>query len=273
MKFKRIVLAPMQGKPLPIYVETIGFNPNQERIDRENGYPYYHWLQTINGKGVFTIEGQDYTLTKNSGMLIRPNVSHSYYALTTNWETVYITFNGPIIGELLSHSGLKLDAFYQWEESNPIADLLMNFIKQTEDDGDVFGTQASTNVYHFLLTLNNYARSQKLVISENLGKVQLLIEWMYEHVGDPNIGLQDFSNYLKLSPRSLNGLFREMFSMSPYAYFIDLRLRIAKQLLVESKNLSIKEVAEKVGFRSPSHFVATFKRVVGITPDHFRRLH
>ncbi|MDC3416026.1 AraC family transcriptional regulator [Aquibacillus salsiterrae] len=273
MRLKRIILTPPQGNPLPIYVETIGFNPEQEKIERENGYPYYHWLQTISGKGVFTIDGQEHLLPQNSGMLIRPNVSHSYRAISNKWQTAYITFNGPIIGELISYTGLKLDAIYQWEKHNPIETILIRWIERMDQPGDVFGTQASTNIYQFLLMLNSYARTQKPVVSENLAKIQQLITWMHKNISNPNIGLEDFASYLKLSPRSLNGMFREMFSTSPYAYFIDLRLRVAKQLLIESKHLSVKEVANHVGFRSPSHFVATFRKLFGITPDQFRQLH
>ncbi|MBM7570354.1 AraC family transcriptional regulator [Aquibacillus albus] len=273
MKENRIVLTPMQGKPLPVYIETIGLNPNQEKIVRPNGYPHFHWLQTINGKGRFSINNQSYILHQHSGMLIRPNISHSYQSVSGKWETAYVTFNGKIIGDMLAHAGIKLDAFYQWESESPLTNDIITFINQTEKTTDVFGLQASTYMYHFLLTLNNYARSQKPIASEHLEKIHALIQWMHGNISNPNVGLNDFAAYLHLSPRNLNNLFRETFSMSPYAYFIDLRLRTAKQLLVESKNQTIKAVAKHVGFRSPSHFVATFRKHVGMPPEQFRKLH
>ncbi|WEG13677.1 AraC family transcriptional regulator [Pullulanibacillus sp. KACC 23026] len=274
MKEKRIILTPVQSKSLPLFIETIGYNPDQEKIDRQGGYPHYHWLQTVRGAGQFTINGQTYTIPENSGILLRPHTPHSYEAGTDNWETIYVTFNGSIIGELLAHIGVKLDTLFQWEANTPINQPIFNYINQTDQQMDLFGFQASTTVYQLLLMINHYARSEKQpVISGNLDKLRPLIDWMNQQVGNPEVGLYELADYLDLSPRRLNVLFQETFSISPYSYFIDLRLRTAKRLLADSKNMTVKEIAHSVGFRSPSHFVATFKKRFGIPPEQFRKLH
>lgn len=50
----------MTGKehPLPLFIESIGENNNQEPIERAAGYPCYHWLQTVDGEGAFSFEGR-----------------------------------------------------------------------------------------------------------------------------------------------------------------------------------------------------------------------
>ena len=52
-----------------------------------------------------------------------------------------------------------------------------------------------------------------------------------------------------------------------------MRIKVAKQLLLENKTITVKQISEQVGFRSPSHFIATFRRIVGFSPDQFRDLH
>ncbi len=61
--------------------------------------------------------------------------------------------------------------------------------------------------------------------------------------------------------------------MSPYTYFLHLRIRKAKGLLIDDTNVPVKQIATYVGFRDTRHVLATFRRIVGIPPERFRQLH
>ena len=274
MLHDRVVLSPLQNKPMPIYAESIGYNRNQERLSRPQGYPTYHWLQTISGEGSISIEGNTISLCENSGVLLSPHMTHSYQAITDTWRTVYLTFGGRMVADLLEYIGLKTDAIYCWETESPINIHILDLVDQVKDTDDMFGIMTSTYVYQFLLTVNNYAGLQKNPdVSEKLELLQPLINWMMINISNPNIGVSEFASYLGISPRRLNALFQETFNISPYAYFLNLRIRKAKQILFNSEEIAIKFVSKEVGFRSVSHFIATFIRIVGLPPEHFRRLH
>ena len=47
---------------LPLHMESIGYNPEQERFSRPDGYPCYHWLQTLSGEGRFIFGDTAYQL-------------------------------------------------------------------------------------------------------------------------------------------------------------------------------------------------------------------
>ena len=80
---------------------------------------------------------------------------------------------------------------------------------------------------------NSYAGLQKnSEVSEKLELLQPLLNWMTENISDPNIGVGEFASYLGLTPRRLNALFQETFNISPYAYFLNLRIRKAKQISI-----------------------------------------
>ena len=50
-----------------------------------------------------------------------------------------------------------------------------------------------------------------------------------------------------------------------------LSCRVSKALdMLQTTNLSITEVAERVGFSSIKHFSQTFKSIYGYSPIHFR---
>ncbi|MGP3786325.1 AraC family ligand binding domain-containing protein [Paenibacillus sp. 1A_MP2] len=93
-----------RDRPLPLYIESIGYNGNQESVSRPAGYPCYHWLQTVKGAGEFRFAGSTVLLGETSGILLPPNEPHEYVPSQGEWQTLYITFGGaqcPAITESL----------------------------------------------------------------------------------------------------------------------------------------------------------------------------
>jgi YesN/AraC family two-component response regulator len=48
------------------------------------------------------------------------------------------------------------------------------------------------------------------------------------------------------------------------------RIDAAKVLLVSSPDTSVTELAEKLGYKNPYHFIRQFKKITGITPGAYR---
>ena len=76
---------------------------------------------------------------------------------------------------------------------------------------------------------------------------------------------------LNMSPHYLNDLLRSQTGMNTkqhiHAYLVD----CAKVLLANTQ-LSVSEVAYRLGFEYPQHFNRLFKRKTGITPSEYRKL-
>jgi AraC-like DNA-binding protein len=274
MSHRRLILTPFNEKKLPIFIESIGFNPDQEKVNRPDGYPYYHWLQTVKGEGQLTFSNRIVNMTPNSGVFLLPNVEHRYERITTNWETLYVTFSGPILSDLLSSLNLDDSSYFQWEQDAPLSQILFRALDQFSSKIDIFGIDSSTFVYQFLISLHKYGQKDKNTsLQKNTEKIMPLIRWMEDHLSDPNVGLNQLASFLGVSSRYLNTLFKETFGTSPYTYFLYLRIRQAKYLLMKNDRTTIKEIAKRVGFRDSSHFIATFRKSEGMTPEDFRRLY
>lgn len=69
-----------------------------------------------------------------------------------------------------------------------------------------------------------------------------------------------------MSPYHFARTFKHVTGVAPHQYVLKVRLERAKSLLLRG-NLSIAEVAHKVGFFDQSHFTRYFKRLVGVTPQ------
>ncbi len=64
--------------------------------------------------------------------------------------------------------------------------------------------------------------------------------------------------------------FRELLGTTVFGYVRKLRMEKAR-LLLETSDMSVTQVALAVGYNSFSHFIAAFKRSVGILPSQYRR--
>ena len=65
-------------------------------------------------------------------------------------------------------------------------------------------------------------------------------------------------------------LFKKETGCSIMEYFIKLKIEKAKDLL-RDKQLSVREISDKLAFNEPNYFTKTFKRVTGFTPSAYRR--
>lgn len=68
---------------------------------------------------------------------------------------------------------------------------------------------------------------------------------------------------------SLRHYFRKMFGVSPRCLLMRLRMNRAKQLL-RTSNLSIKEVAQELGYMRQHEFARAFSRALGKSPSKWR---
>ena len=81
--------------------------------------------------------------------------------------------------------------------------------------------------------------------------------------------LLDLSAVVHMSPYHFARLFKQSTGVPPHRFVVEQRIARASALLREPQ-LSIGEVGRLVGFRTPSHFTAAFRRMTGITLSAYR---
>lgn len=82
--------------------------------------------------------------------------------------------------------------------------------------------------------------------------------------------MSDLAALCGISAGHLSRAFKQSTGKKVHAYVENVRLRRATELLLQS-DLSVKEIAARVGFTNPSTFSASFLRLSGITPTELRR--
>jgi AraC family transcriptional regulator len=80
----------------------------------------------------------------------------------------------------------------------------------------------------------------------------------------------DLAQACGVSERHLMRTFKQTTGLTIGRYFGKVRTERAIDLLHQA--LSVKEIAARLGFNSPSHFAAGFRKSTGMTPTAYRRL-
>ena len=87
-----------------------------------------------------------------------------------------------------------------------------------------------------------------------------------------NPPLEEIAGQVHLAPNYFHRQFRQLFGVTPFNYMMIQRLNKAGHLL-SSTTLSVKEIAEAVGYDNPLYFTRVFTAGMAISPTRYRLLH
>ncbi|MNH81126.1 putative response regulatory protein [compost metagenome] len=95
-------------------------------------------------------------------------------------------------------------------------------------------------------------------------------QYIHDYYHDPNLTLEAFARTLQVSPVYLSRMLKKELGTSFVGFIMHLRIRRAIQLL-NSTELTILEIAEQVGYESQHYFSTAFKKVMGVSPNQYRK--
>lgn len=98
------------------------------------------------------------------------------------------------------------------------------------------------------------------------------VRQMIQNRACEGITVEEILGHLDMSRPTLEKRYRELTGMSPAQHIRQLRAAKARELLT-STNLSVTQVARRIGFDDPRPFMVFFKREFGQTPGAFRVAH
>lgn len=96
------------------------------------------------------------------------------------------------------------------------------------------------------------------------------VKKMIEEEYDRDLSLEECASRLNYHPSYIWKVMKQELDMSFTDYLLAHRLKIAKQLLVES-NMTIGKIAEKLRYTNAQNFIRYFKKLEGVTPGQYRK--
>ncbi len=96
-----------------------------------------------------------------------------------------------------------------------------------------------------------------------------VISLMESNIEEP-LSREELARFADMSQRQLQRLFHEHIGMTPTHYYLTLRLRRARELLLQT-DMSIMAITIACGFQSACHFSKSYRDAFGMAPTRARR--
>ncbi len=100
-------------------------------------------------------------------------------------------------------------------------------------------------------------------------RLEEIISIVHEHLDDSNLGVAQIAERIQMTPQYLSTFFKKHQGQNLLDYITHKRIQQAKQLM-ENKELTIVQIAQKIGYNNDVVFIRAFKKLEGVTPGKYR---
>ncbi|AZK48402.1 AraC family transcriptional regulator [Paenibacillus lentus] len=254
---------------LPVYATTLGYWRHQPETVRSDGFPDYQLHQVIEGKGELIIRDESYIVGPGDAFLLYPGISHCYAPISRQWQVAWVSFNGREAGNMLLHAGISESGPRKLKEEGwlPVMKQLLLL-----NENEAFAhLEYSKLLYALLMDLK---RTLQLPMNQDyeMARIKPVLEYVDGHLHRA-LQLSDLAEVISVSPQYLCRLFQNTLQLRPMVYVNQQRINRSKQLMFSERDMKIYEIARRVGFENTSYFCSVFRKISGMSPKEFMRLH
>ena len=212
----------------------------------------------------FIQNGKKYLIEKDQLFIIRPGTDNEVFMEKHDYcLKMTSSISGPLLEPLLISLGIEdVDCI---QLSNPLLleEIMQSAIEELKNKKEGFHARCSEIAYNTLLQLGmEYKRSFYPISLANA------VSFLENNIHN-TLPLNTICESLGISQSTLNRLFRKYLGMAPVEYFINQKMLAAKEMLKNDK-LSIKEIAESLGYSNQLYFSTEFRKRNGTSPREFR---
>ena len=256
------------NSPYPIKDHPSGylFNAKKGRILRE-----YQLLYITKGKGTFASDGTpERNIGKGNLIVLFPGQWHTYSPdVQTGWNEYYIGFEGSFIDQFVRNGFLsKEDQVLDIGLNEELVTLFSQALDVAEADKSASQQYLSGILLHIIgmiFSISKNKEFEKDNVAEKMEQAKII---MNENVCK-EIDPEELAEKLNISYSWFRKTFKKYTGYSPAKYFQELKLRKAKQILINT-SYPVKAICLMIGYTSTEHFSNLFKKNTGLTPLEYR---
>jgi AraC-like DNA-binding protein len=230
----------------------------------------YQALYIARGDGYFESKrGGARTVTAGSVMLLFPGEWHRYRPRKeSGWDEYWVSFGGQSVDHLIRQGFFSPeDPVLHTGVDEAIQHAYLDLLDRARAEPIGFQQLNAASVQEILAATLAAVRRQRHGGhgEEVVRRAKALLEEQVEGM----VSIAKLAGVLGLCEEHLRRLFREHTGMSPYQYYLELKIHRARLMLRET-TLTVKEIARSLGFESPFHFSKAFKQRTGVSPTRWR---
>ena len=244
--------------------KNAGFSKDRPRGRKE--YTFAHFCTPVQ----VTCGTQTFEVKAGGCILVAPGVTYHLYApvpLVHNWMHLY-----PDAGSLVEELGLPLNVPVYPQRNALITEKIRQIEAEFYSDNGFREKMLDIYIQSFLIWLYRALQpdTTSVMVSHTIKKTMKELRMEILSSPEKKWTLAQLAERVPLSPSRFHAVYKALFGTTPTRDMIDIKIYTAKTLLRSQPELSMKELAEKLGYNDQYHFIRQFREVAGITPGKYR---
>ena len=231
-------------------------------------------LYCVKGGGWCELNGRRHAVREGDLLVLPPQTPHVCGGNAANPWTIHLAeAGGALVPEYLAELGASPEHPVVWVGEDLQLVFLFNELLTCLGRGFTFLQllHASQALGYLLSLMIRHRRERSPGAAESLQKVARCIIYMSEHLDQP-LKVSALSAMANLSAAHFTAQFKEQTGSSPRDYLHLVRMHRACQWLTGTE-LSLKDIAARLGYQDQFHFSRKFKAFSGISPSEYRATH
>lgn len=261
---------------LPFYLEMAGISycDGTYRMKRQDSAETVIEY-VVEGRGYLHVNGENYAATAGDVYILRKKTTHTYWSdAKYPWVKIFFNIRGSLAEKILDE--------YQLGDSGRVVlgaegleqdfrDMLEDLMDSTVGQTERFD-RATVNFLKIIIKLTNMQRAAG-VHKDDLMSVENEMNTLIEYITmNPRriVSNQELADVIFRSKDYIIKRFFANFGVTPYDYQIQQKIFSAKNMLA-NMNLSVKEIANSLGYDDQHYFSYMFKKRCGMSPTQYRK--
>ena len=240
---------------------------------RPKGRIDWQLIYSAAGEGHFILDGQEVTVPAGNMVLYQPKQEQHYYFLGKDHSQYwFVHFTGRLVRNILKQYEIPLDGYIL--HTGISFDYEILFRRMRDELVECRTGYEEMLVYllrALLITVSRKMHDHVLNISgfvqEEMDKAKI---YFRDHYNE-KISIEQYAASRNMSTSWFGKSFTGTFGVSPKKFILDQRIRNA-QMLLETTDGTVSEIARIVGYDNPLYFSRVFRKEKGLSPANYRKI-
>jgi AraC family transcriptional regulator of arabinose operon len=234
----------------------------------------YQIIYICAGKAHFHFgnEENDTIVTAGHMVIFRPKEFQKYeYYGADKTEVYWVHFTGGNVKNILRSYGISDDMRVLYVGTSPVyAELFKRMIEELQRCRDDYEEMLTILLRELLITIHRELKKERRLSDPYLDhEMDLAVRYFGENYSS-DISIEDYARSRGMSISWFIRSFRRYTGTTPMQYILNARMTNA-QMLLETTQCPVSEIARIVGYDNPLYFSRLFHRQRGFSPSAFRK--
>ena len=228
-------------------------------------------IYCFDGCGTLQTEKWSGSIRSGDLAILPSGVSHQYAADKQDpWSIYWCHFGGERASDYIAHM--------EFNDKAPVTNigrsaLLISHFRATLDESsrgfNIVAMLHAASMLKQLLTMVAKLKSEQQLRSSDSFNIDDIQAYMLQNL-DRSINLATLAHLAGLSRFHFSKRYKQLTGIAPIEHLLKMKVEYAKYLL-ETNDMAVSVVAEKVGYEDALYFSRLFKKHTGYSPTQYRK--